>query len=141
MLTTTEIAKHLAVGTHGTTYGGNPLASAVAEAVLDVINTPEVLSGINAKHDRFKARLEAIGAKYGIFTEVRGLGLLIGAALSDTWKGKAKDVLNAAEKEAVMVLQAGPDVVRFAPSLVIPDADIDEGLDRFERAVAKLTQA
>ena len=141
MLTTTEIAKHLVVGTHGTTYGGNPLASAVAEAVLDVINTPEVLSGINAKHDRFKTRLEAIGRKYGIFTEVRGLGLLIGAALSDAWKGKAKDVLNAAEKEAVMVLQAGPDVVRFAPSLVIPDADIDEGLDRFERAVAKLTQA
>lgn len=141
MLTTTEIAKHLVVGTHGTTYGGNPLASAVAEAVLDVINTPEVLSGINAKHDRFKTRLEAIGKKYGIFTEVRGLGLLLGAALSDAWKGKAKDVLNAAEKEAVMVLQAGPDVVRFAPSLVIPDADIDEGLDRFERAVAKLTQA
>ncbi|MNY82753.1 Succinylornithine transaminase/acetylornithine aminotransferase [compost metagenome] len=61
--------------------------------------------------------------------------------LSEAWKGKAKDVLNAAEQEAVMVLQAGPDVVRFAPSLVIPDADIDEGLDRFERAVAKLTQA
>ncbi|MNE56550.1 Succinylornithine transaminase/acetylornithine aminotransferase [compost metagenome] len=60
--------------------------------------------------------------------------------LSDAWQGKAKDVLNAAEKEAVMVLQAGPNVVRFAPSLVIPDADIDEGLDRFERAVAKLTR-
>ncbi|MCY1392680.1 Succinylornithine transaminase/acetylornithine aminotransferase [compost metagenome] len=141
MLTTSEIAKHLSVGTHGTTYGGNPLACAVAEAVLDVINTPEVLSGINAKHDRFKTRLEAIGTRYGIFSEVRGLGLLIGAVLSDAWKGKAKDVLNAAEKEAVMVLQASPDVVRFAPSLVIPDADIDEGLDRFERAVAKLTQA
>ncbi|MDH1158431.1 aspartate aminotransferase family protein [Pseudomonas otitidis] len=141
MLTTTEIAKHLSVGTHGTTYGGNPLACAVAEAVLDVINTPEVLSGITAKHERFKARLEAIGQKYGLFSEVRGLGLLIGAVLADAWKGKAKDVLNAAEKEAVMVLQASPDVVRFAPSLVIPDADIDEGLDRFERAVAKLTQA
>ena len=53
---------------------------------------------------------------------------------------KAKDILNAAEKEGVMVLQAGPDVVRFAPSLVVEDADIDEGLARFERAVAKLTQ-
>jgi acetylornithine/N-succinyldiaminopimelate aminotransferase len=141
MLTTTEIAAHLSVGVHGTTYGGNPLACAVAGAVIDVINTPEVLNGVKAKHERFKTRLEAIAAKYGIFTEVRGLGLLIGAALSDAWKGKAKDVLNAAEKECVMVLQAGPDVVRFAPSLVIPDADIDEGLDRFERAVAKLTQA
>ena len=56
------------------------------------------------------------------------------------FKGKAKDVLNAAEKEGVMVLQAGPDVVRFAPSLVVEDADIDEGLDRFERAVATLTK-
>jgi len=60
--------------------------------------------------------------------------------LSDAWQGKAKDVLNAAEKEGVMVLQAGPDVVRFAPSLVVEDADIDEGLDRFERAVAQLTK-
>ena len=53
---------------------------------------------------------------------------------------KAKDVFNAAEKEGLMILQAGPDVVRFAPSLVIDDADIDEGLDRLERAVAKLTR-
>ena len=70
----------------------------------------------------------------------RGVGLLIGCVLSEAWQGKAKDVLNAAEKEGVMVLQAGPDVVRFAPSLVVEDADIDEGLDRFERAVAQLTK-
>ena len=141
MLTTTEIASHLKVGTHGSTYGGNPLACAVAEAVIDVINTPEVLSGVNAKHDKFKTRLQQIGEKYGLFTQVRGLGLLIGCVLSDAWKGKAKDIFNAAEKEGLMILQAGPDVVRFAPSLVIEDADIDAGLDRFERAVAKLTQA
>ncbi len=122
MLTTGEIAKHLSVGTHGTTYGGNPLASAVAEAALDVINTPEVLDGVKAKHERFKSRLQKIGQEYGIFDEIRGMGLLIGAALTDEWKGKARDVLNAAEKEAVMVLQASPDVVRFAPSLVIDDA-------------------
>ncbi|MGE8312074.1 MAG: aminotransferase class III-fold pyridoxal phosphate-dependent enzyme, partial [Pseudomonas protegens] len=82
-----------------------------------------------------------IGEKYGLFTEVRGLGLLLGCVLSEAWKGKAKDVFNAAEKEGLMILQAGPDVVRFAPSLVIEDADIDAGLDRFERAVVKLTQA
>jgi acetylornithine/N-succinyldiaminopimelate aminotransferase len=140
MLTTSDIAKHLAVGTHGTTYGGNPLGCAVACAVLDVINTPETLAGIKAKHERFKSRLEKIGQETGLFTLVRGVGLLIGCVLSEAWKGKAKDILNAAEKEGVMVLQAGPDVVRFAPSLVVEDADIDEGLDRFERAVAKLTQ-
>ena len=140
MLTTTELAKHLAVGTHGTTYGGNPLGCAVACAVLDVVNTPETLAGIKAKHARFKARLEQIGQKYNLFSQVRGVGLLLGCVLAEAWQGKAKDVLNAAEKEGVMVLQAGPDVVRFAPSLVVEDADIDAGLDRFERAVATLTQ-
>ena len=140
MLTTTELAKHLAVGTHGTTYGGNPLACAVAEAVLDIVNTPAVLQGVKAKSEQFKQRLQAIGERYGMFAEVRGLGLLLGCVLNDAWKGKAKDVFNAAEKEGVMVLQAGPDVVRFAPSLVVEEADIVDGLDRFERAVAKLAQ-
>ncbi|WP_024695754.1 aspartate aminotransferase family protein [Pseudomonas syringae] len=139
MLTTDTLAKHLAVGVHGTTYGGNPLACAVGEAVIDVVNTPEVLAGVTAKHERFKARLEQIGQQYGVFTEVRGLGLLIGCVLTDAWKGKAKDFFNAAEAQGLMILQAGPDVIRFAPSLVIEDADIDEGLNRFERAVAKLT--
>ena len=141
MLTTEALAKHLAVGTHGTTYGGNPLACAVGEAVMEVINTPEVLEGVKAKHQRFKTKLEQIGQQYGVFSEVRGLGLLIGAVLSEAWKGKAKAILDAAAVEGVMVLQASPDVVRFAPSLVVEDADIDEGLARFERAVAKLTQA
>ncbi|MCU1730034.1 aspartate aminotransferase family protein [Pseudomonas sp. 7P_10.2_Bac1] len=139
MLTTEDLAKHLVVGTHGTTYGGNPLACAVANAVIDVINTPEVLQGVEAKHQLFKTRLQSIGQQYGVFTEVRGLGLLIGCVLSDAWKGRAKDIFNAAEKENLMILQAGPDVVRFAPSLVVEEADITEGLDRFERAVKNLT--
>jgi acetylornithine/N-succinyldiaminopimelate aminotransferase len=141
MLTTESLAKHLVVGTHGTTYGGNPLACAVGNAVIDVINTPEVLDGVKARHDQFKTRLEAIGQQYGLFTQVRGLGLLLGCVLSDAWKGKAKDIFNAAEQEGLMILQAGPDVVRFAPSLVVDEADIKDGLDRFERAVQKLTQA
>ena len=107
--------------------------------MIDVVNTPEVLKGVQDKHQKFKARLEAIGEQYGVFTEVRGLGLLIGCVLSDAWKGKAKDFFNAAEAQDLMILQAGPDVIRFAPSLVIEDADIEEGLNRFERAIAKLT--
>ncbi|HEY0288183.1 MAG TPA: aspartate aminotransferase family protein [Pseudomonas sp.] len=141
MLTTEKLAKHLSVGVHGTTYGGNPLACAVGNAVMDVVNTPEVLAGVNTKHQQFKTRLDKIGQQYGIFSEVRGLGLLIGCVLTDAWKGKAKDIFNAAEHEGLMILQAGPDVIRFAPSLVIEDADIEEGLNRFERAIAKLTQA
>lgn len=141
MLTTEALAKHLAVGTHGTTYGGNPLACAVAEAVMDTVNTPQVLEGVKAKHQRFKTKLNQLGEQYGVFSEVRGLGLLIGAVLSDAWKGKAKTILDAAAVEGVMVLQASPDVVRFAPSLVVEDTDIDEGLARLERALVKLAQA
>jgi succinylornithine aminotransferase len=141
MLTTSELAKHLTVGTHGSTYGGNPLACAVAEAVVDVINTPEVLAGVKAKHQRFAAKLSELGERFGMFTQVRGLGLLIGCVLNDAWKGKAKAILDAAAGEGLMVLQAGPDVVRFAPSLVVEDADIDEGLARFERALNKLANA
>ncbi|MDX1722937.1 MAG: aspartate aminotransferase family protein [Pseudomonas sp.] len=141
MLTSEALAKHLVVGTHGTTYGGNPLACAVAEAVIDVINTPQVLAGVKAKQQRFTTTLERFGEQYGVFSQVRGLGLLIGAVLSDAWKGKAKAILDAAAAQGVMVLQAGPDVVRFAPSLVVEEVDIDEGLARFERALVQLTQA
>ena len=59
----------------------------VAEAVLDVVNTPEVLAGVKAKSAQFRQRLQAVGEKYGIFSEVRGLGLLLGCALTDAWKG------------------------------------------------------
>ena len=141
MLTTSELAKHLAVGTHGTTYGGNPLACAVGEAVIDIVNTPEVLAGVKAKSAYFKAKLEQIGQRHGMFSQVRGLGLLLGCVLNEAWKGKAKAVLDAAAVEGLLVLQASPDVVRFAPSLVVEETDIDEGLARFERAVAKLAQA
>jgi len=141
MLTTDALAAHFPAGTHGTTYGGNPLACAVAGAVVDIVNTPEMRAGVRARHDRFRARLEKIGQQYGVFSEVRGMGLLIGCVLTDNWKGKAKDFFNAAEQHDLMILQAGPDVVRFAPSLVIEETDIDEGLDRFERAVAQLTKA
>ena len=91
MLTTEEIASVMQVGTHGTTYGGNPLACAVAEAALDVINTPEVLSGIEQRHALYVQALQHIGDKYGIFTAIRGMGLLIGAELKPHYHGRARD--------------------------------------------------
>ena len=140
MITTTDIAKHLKVGTHGSTYGGNPLACAVAEAAFDTVNTPEVLDGVKAKAKLYVAGLNAINAKYNVFSEIRGKGLLIGAVLTEAYQGRAKDFLNAAMEEGVMTLVAGANIIRFAPSLVIPDEDIAEGLARFEKAVAKLTK-
>jgi acetylornithine/N-succinyldiaminopimelate aminotransferase len=139
MLTTAEIAEHMAIGTHGSTYGGNPLASAIAGKVLELVNQPQVLADVNAKFERFKAGLEAINAKYSFMSEVRGRGLLIGCALNKDYQGRAGDFLAAATEVGLMVLVAGPDVVRFAPSLLIPDADIDAGLSLFEQAVAKVT--
>src|SRR5690606_7711188 len=99
MLTTTEIAQHLKPGTHGSTYGGNPLACAVAEAVFDVVNTDEVLAGVKQREQVLKAKLAEINEKYGIFKDIRGKGLLIGAELNDKFDGKARDFLNAAAEE------------------------------------------
>ncbi|MGU5660418.1 MULTISPECIES: aspartate aminotransferase family protein [Aeromonas] len=141
MLTTTEIAAHLKVGTHGSTYGGNPLACAVAEAVLDVVNTPEVLNGIKQREQLFRQGLEAINAKYHCFSEVRGQGLLLGAVLNDDFKGRSRDFLLASVDQGLLALVAGTNVVRFTPSLVIPEADIKEGLARFEKAVAQVVNA
>lgn len=138
MLTTEEIASAFHVGSHGSTYGGNPLACAVAGAAFDIINTPEVLNGVNAKRERFVQHLQQINAKYDIFSDVRGMGLLIGAELNAKYKGRARDFLYAAADVGVMVLNAGPDVMRFAPSLVVEEVDIDEGMQSFAQAVAKI---
>lgn len=141
MLATERVAQHFGVGVHGTTYGGNPLACAVAGAVLDIVNTPAVLSGVTARSAYFRAELLRMGEEYGIFSQVRGMGLLLGAVLSEAWKGRAGDVMKAALQEDLMILQAGPDVVRLAPSLIISEEDMTDGLARLERALARLTAA
>ena len=141
MLTTAEIAEHLKVGTHGSTYGGNPLACAIGNAVLDVVNTPEVLDGVKHREQLLRDGLNKINEKYHVFSEVRGKGLLLGAVLNEQYQGRSRDFLVASVAEGLMSLMAGANVVRFAPSLVIPEADIAEGLARFERAVASIAAA
>ena len=141
MLTTEEIASVMQVGTHGTTYGGNPLACAVAEAALDVINTPEVLSGIEQRHALYVQALQDIGDKYGIFTAIRGMGLLIGAELTPHYHGRTRDFLTAAAARGLMILNAGPNVIRFAPSLVVEPQDIEAGMALFELAVQDVINA
>jgi acetylornithine/N-succinyldiaminopimelate aminotransferase len=135
MLTTAEIASAFSVGVHGTTYGGNPLACAVAGAVFDVINTTEVLDGVKARHSLFMEGLRAIDGRRKVFRDIRGEGVWLGCELEAPWRGKSAAVMSAAGEAGLLVLVAGPDVVRLAPSLVISLDEILEGLARFEKAL------
>lgn len=138
MLTSTAIAAHLKVGTHGSTYGGNPLACAVAEAAIDTINTPEVLTGVLKNEQIFRECLQAINEEFQVFAEVRGKGMLLGAVLNEKYKGRSRDFFLASAEHGLFALVAGVDVVRFAPSLVITEAEIREGMKRFAAAVKQV---
>ncbi|WP_340613966.1 aspartate aminotransferase family protein [Xenorhabdus thailandensis] len=137
MLTTDTIAAAMETGAHGTTYGGNPLACRIGCVVLDIINTPEVLMGVEKRHDMFIRALEKINQKYGIFQEIRGKGLLIGAVLKTEYQGKAKEILQQAAELGLMLLSAGDSILRFTPSLIIPEEEITEGMVRLEMAISR----
>lgn len=139
MLTINKHAAHFVVGDHGTTYGGNALACAVAGTVFEFINTPDVLDGVKQRHQHFVEGLQSINAKYQVFKTVRGAGLLLGGVLNDQYAGQAKKIVSLAAEQGILILVAGTDVLRFAPSLIIPFEDIDEGLRRLERAIGRLT--
>ena len=136
MLTTSEIAEHFGVGSHGTTYGGNPLAATVALNVVETINTPAFLARVKQASATIFANLTRLAAEYPqLFGQVRGQGLLIGLPVADAFKGRAKDFTKAAEGLGLMLLIAGPDVIRLAPALIVSDAQIAEA-DRIMRAAA-----
>jgi len=137
MLTTAKIAESLAVGTHGSTFGGNPMACAVANKVLELVDS-DLLTTVEKKSERLVQGLNEIGKKYNLFSEVRGEGLLLGGELAAGWKDRARDVLNACVEKGLLVLVAGDNVLRLAPALNISESDIQEGLERMDRAVEGL---
>jgi acetylornithine/N-succinyldiaminopimelate aminotransferase len=139
MLTTDVIARSLSFGTHGSTYGGNPLACAVALAAVNEIARPETLANVQARAAQIREGLQGLVKRYGIFEEPRGMGLLLGAPMSAAWKGRAKELVNAGLRHGVWTLVAGPDVLRMAPALNISDADVVEALSRLDRACAELS--
>lgn len=101
---------------------------------MELVNQPAVLAGVALRHRWFLDELNAINQRLHLFREIRGLGLLIGCELNQDYQGRAKAFNLAAAQAGLMVLIAGANVIRFAPSLIITEAEVREGLARFERA-------
>jgi acetylornithine/N-succinyldiaminopimelate aminotransferase len=130
-----SVAKHLTAGSHGTTFGGNPLAAAAANAVLDVLLAPGFLQGVARRGARLRAGLEILvaGAR-DVFSGVRGQGLMLGLACALP----NKEVQAAGVAEGILTVAAGENTLRLVPPLVVTEADIDEALLRLRRTAARL---
>ena len=135
MLTTNQFAPSFSVGTHGSTFGGNPLACAVAAAAFDLIQDPQTLNHVQQQGEQLLRGLQAIGAETGVFQAVRGQGLLIGAVLAEAYQGRASEITAAALQQGLMILVAGGNVLRFAPSLLLNDEDLALGLEKLHLAI------
>ncbi len=135
MLAGPKVSEVMQYGAHGTTFGGNPLAAAVARTVLRLLQAPGLEDNVTCQSQALREGLETIGARTGVFSQVRGRGLMLGAVLSSAHAGKAGAILDIAAAQGLLLLQAGPDVLRFVPALNIGDADVAEGLQRLSRSV------
>ncbi|MFN3867947.1 MAG: aspartate aminotransferase family protein [Hyphomicrobiaceae bacterium] len=140
VLATAEAAKGMTAGTHGSTFGGNMLAMAVAGAVLDVVEQPDFLAEVERKSLYFKQALEGLKDQFPrLIEEVRGRGLLIGIRLAASVQPAA--VVKAALTERLLAVGAGDNVVRLLPPLNIADADISEGITRLAKALEAVERA
>lgn len=135
MLTTDKIAQAFSLGNHGSTFGGNPVATAVARVVLSKINSDELMNHVLKQGDRLCQHLNRIHQKLDIFQEIRGQGLMIGAELQGKWVDKAREIREACRLHGVLILQAGPNVLRFLPPLNISTKDLDAGMELVEKAL------
>ncbi len=128
------VAKHMVPGTHGSTFGGNPLACAAGNAALDVILAPGFLEDVDRKGRTLRAGLEKIARQYPqVFDDVRGLGLLIGMKCVVP----QAEVQAACLAEGLLAITAGENVLRLAPPLVLTDSDVNEALTMLDRAARR----
>ena len=133
-----QFAKALVPGTHGTTYGGNPLACAAGNAVLDVILAPGFLEGVQRKGNKLKTELEKISREFPtVFVDARGLGLLLGLKAAVP----VGQIQAACVAEGLMAITAGENVLRLAPPLVVTDSEIDQAAGMLRAAAAKVAAA
>ena len=137
-LATAEAAKGMTAGTHGSTFGGNPLAMAVGQAVLDVVLADGFLEHVRRMGLYLKQRLAAVvDAHPDIVAEVRGEGLLIGVRCLKP----VGDVLTAMREQNLLGAGAGENVVRLLPPLIVTEAELDEAVRRFDAALTALEPA
>jgi acetylornithine/N-succinyldiaminopimelate aminotransferase len=135
VLATEAAAAGMVAGTHGSTYGGNPLGCAVGVVVMEHVATPEFLAEVNRKSALFRQGLEGLVASHpDVFEAVRGVGLILGLKC----KASNADVVKANYAQNLLTVPAADNVVRLLPALNIPDADITEALARLDRAAASL---
>ena len=140
MLAGPKVAEAMQFGAHGTTFGGNPLAAAVARVVLRRLQSAETAANVAKQSQALRDGLAALNAELGLFAEVRGRGLMLGAVLAQPYVGRAGEILDHAAAEGLLMLQAGPDVLRFVPALNIADDEIADGLARLGRALRAFAQ-
>ncbi|NWG46529.1 MAG: aspartate aminotransferase family protein [Alphaproteobacteria bacterium] len=134
-LATERVAAAMGPGTHGSTFGGNPLAMAVGSAVLDIVLEPGFLTGVQLAANRLRQGLAALADQFPrLVAEVRGEGLLIGLKLNVP----NTDLIDSAFAEGLLAVAAGDNVVRLLPPLIIGEPDIEAGLARLEAALARL---
>jgi acetylornithine/N-succinyldiaminopimelate aminotransferase len=128
------VAKHMVPGTHGSTFGGNPLACAAGNATLDVILGSGFLDAVDRKGRRLRGGMEKLAQTYPqVFADVRGLGLLLGMKCNVP----QNEVQAACIAEGLLAITAGENVLRLAPPLVATDADIDAALAMLDRAARR----
>lgn len=126
-------------GDHASTFGGNPFACAAALTVCETIERENILQNVQERGEQLRAGLEAIAAKYpNQVKEVRGWGLINGMELSADIQTTSADVVKAAIAEGLLLVPAGPKVIRFVPPLIVAEAEVDQALQALERAMASI---
>ena len=126
-------------GDHATTYGGNPLACAAGLAVANEFQNNNLLGNVQERSVQLIAHLEKIKSKYpNVIEEIRGMGLIVGVKIFDDFSSSAQDVTLDLIDHGLLVVPAGPKVVRFVPPLIISEAEIDLVAQKFEEAVNKI---
>ena len=137
VLATEHAASGMTAGTHGSTYGVNPLACAVGNAVIDIVSAPEFLDDVNRKAGLLRQRLEGLVANQAdVFEEVRGSGLMLGLKC----KATNMDVVNAGYANGVITVPAADNVIRLLPALNLTDDDIVQAASLLDAAASSLSQ-